>query len=105
MNRKNSQFIFCVKCKGTLILDVFDETSEINEGFFFCNNCHLKFPIISKIPILVENLSQFLTNRSSLGGLLLELSLTKVMKKFIKNTMSKIQKPENDFFPTEKRWV
>ena len=105
MNRKNSQFIFCVKCKGTLILDVFDETSEINEGFLFCNDCQLKFPIISKIPILVENLSQFLTNRSSLGGLLLELSLTAVMKEFIKNTMSKIQKSENDFFPTEKRWV
>jgi|TARA_B110000263_G_scaffold30381_1_gene22999 2-polyprenyl-3-methyl-5-hydroxy-6-metoxy-1,4-benzoquinol methylase/uncharacterized protein YbaR (Trm112 family) len=105
LNRKNSQFIFCVKCKGTLTLDVFDETFEINEGFFFCNYCHLKFPIISKIPILVENLSKFLANRSSLGGLLLELSLTKVMKEFIKNTISKIQKSENDFFPTEKRWV
>ena len=105
MNRKNSQFIFCVKCKGTLSLDVFDETSEINEGFFLCNNCHLQFPIISKIPIFVENLSQFLANRSSLGGLLFELSLTKVMKEFIKNTLSKIKKSENDFFQIEKRWT
>jgi 2-polyprenyl-3-methyl-5-hydroxy-6-metoxy-1,4-benzoquinol methylase len=88
-----------------MILDVFDETSEINEGFLFCNNCHLKFPIISKIPIMMENLSQFLTNRSSLGGLLFELSLTKVMKEFLKNTMSKTQKTENDFFQTEKRWT
>jgi hypothetical protein len=84
---------------------VFDETTEINEGFFLCNNCHLQFPIISKIPILVENLSQFLANRSSLGGLLFELSLTKVMKEFIKNNMSKIKKSENDFFQTEKRWT
>ena len=105
MNRKNSQFVFCVKCKGPLTLDVFYETSEINEGFFLCNNCHLQFPIISKIPILVENLSQFLANRSSLGGLLFELSLTKVMKEFIKNNMSKIKKSENDFFQTEKRWT
>tara|TARA_B110000014_G_scaffold248268_1_gene222508 strand:- start:40 stop:918 length:879 start_codon:yes stop_codon:yes gene_type:complete len=105
LNRKNSQFIFCVKCKGTLTLDVFDETSEINEGFFLCNNCHLQFPIISKIPIFVENLSQFLANRSSLGGLLFELSLTKVMKEFIKNTLSKIKKSENDFFQIEKRWT
>ena len=105
MNRKNSQFIFCVKCKGTLTLDVFYETSEINEGFFLCNNCHLQFPIISKIPILVENLSQFLANRSSLGGLLFELSFTKVMKEFIKNTLSKIKKSENDFFQTEKHWT
>ena len=105
MNRKNSQFIFCVKCKGTLTLDIFDETSEINEGFCICHNCHLKFPIISQIPILVENLAQFLVNRSSLGGLLFEQSLTKPMKEFIKNTMSKIQKSENDFFQTEKRWT
>ena len=94
-----------MKCKGTLTLDVFDETSEINEGFFLCNNCNLKFPIISKIPILVENLSKFLANRSSLGGLLFELSLTKTMKNFLKITMSKIQKPQNDFFQTEKRWT
>jgi 2-polyprenyl-3-methyl-5-hydroxy-6-metoxy-1,4-benzoquinol methylase len=53
----------------------------------------------------VENLSQFLANRSSLGGLLFELSLTKVMKEFIKNNMSKIKKSENDFFQTEKRWT
>ena len=105
MNRRNSQFVFCVKCKGSLTLDVLNETSEINEGFFLCNNCHLQFPIISKIPILVENLSQFLANRSSLGGLLFELSLTKVMKEFIKNKMSKIKKSENDFFQTEKRWT
>ena len=70
-----------------------------------CNNCHLQFPIISKIPIFVENLSQFLANRSSLGGLLFELSLTKVMKEFIKNTLSKIKKSENDFFQIEKRWT
>ena len=94
-----------MKCKGTLTLDVFDETSEINEGFFLCNNCNLKFPIISKIPILVENLSKFLANRTSLEGLLFELSLTKTMKNFLKITMSKIQKPQNDFFQTEKRWT
>ena len=70
-----------------------------------CNRCHLKFPIISKIPILVENLSQFLTNRSSLGGLFLQQSCTKIMKTFIKNIMSKIQKSGNDSFQTEKRWT
>jgi len=105
LNRKNSQFVFCVKCNGILTLDVFDETSEINEGFFICNNCHLKFPIIAKIPILIENLSHFLANRSSLGGLLIDLSLTKLMKEFIKNILSKIKKSENDFFQTEKRWT
>ena len=105
MNEKNSHFIFCVKCKGDLSLEILDKTSEINEGFFFCKNCQLKFPIISKIPILIVNLSEFLRNRSSLGGLLFELSSTNTMKKFIKNTLSKIKKSENDFFITEKRWT
>ena len=94
-----------MKCKRKLDLEILHKTSEINEGFLNCENCHLKFPIISKIPILIENLSNFLGNRSSLSGFLLELSLTKPMKKFIKSTMSKIQKSENDFFQTEKRWT
>ena len=58
-----------------------------------------------KIPIMMENLSQFLRNRSSLGGFLVQSSLTKSMKEFIKQNMSKIQKPSNDFFQTEKRWT
>ena len=105
MNEKNSHFISCVKCKGNLSIEILDELSEINEGFFFCKKCQLKFPIISKIPLLIENLSEFLKNRSSLGGLLFELSLTNTMKKFIKNTLSKIEKSENDLFPIEKRWT
>ena len=105
LNEKNSHFIFCVKCKGDLSLEILDKTSEINEGFFFCRKCQLQFPIISKIPILIVNLSEFLKNRSSLVGLLFELSTTNTMKKFIKNTLSKIKKSENDFFITEKRWT
>jgi len=79
--------------------------SEINEGFFFCKKCQLTFPIISKIPILIVNLSEFLRNRPSLGGLLFKLSTTDIMKKFIKNTLLKIKKSDNDFFITEKRWT
>ena len=105
MDQKKFQFIFCVKCKGKLDLQILDETSEINEGFLYCKKCHLTFPIISKIPIMLENLSQFLKNRSSLGGLLTKLSLTKSMKIFIKHSMSKLQKPHDDFFYTEKRWT
>ena len=105
MHQKNFQFIFCVKCKGKLNLEVLDKTSEINEGFLNCKKCHLKFPIILKIPIMMENLSQFLGNHSSLGGFLLKSSLTKIMKQFIKQNISKIKKPNNDFFYTEKRWT
>ena len=105
MNEKNSHFIFCAKCKGNLSLKILEMTSEINEGFFICTKCQLKFPIISKIPILIVNLSEFLKNRPSLGGFLFELSSTETMKRFIKNVLSKIKKSENDFFITERRWT
>jgi len=105
MNKTNLQFILCVKCKRKLDLKILSETSEITEGFLNCKNCYLKFPIISKIPIMIENLPVFLGNRSSLGGFLLNSSLTKSMKQFIKQTMEKIQKTNTDFYQTEKRWT
>ena len=105
MHKENSQLLFCVKCKATLDLEILNEVSEITEGFLYCKKCHLKFPIISKIPIMLENLPQFLENRSSLGGFLLKSSLTKNMKQFIKQIMSQIKKSNTDFFDTEKRWT
>ena len=54
---------------------------------------------------MMKDLSQFLRIRSSLGGFLLKSCITKSMKDFLKHTMSKIQKPENDYFQTEKRWT
>ena len=105
MNQKSLKFILCVKCKRHLSLEILDKTYEINEGFLFCNNCKLSFPIISKIPILIENLSQFLKNRPSLGGLFIKSSSTKNMKNFIKNHLSQIPKSSNDFFQIEKRWT
>ena len=105
MQKENFQLLFCVKCKGMLDLEILNEASEITEGFLTCKKCHLKFPIISKIPIMLENLPQFLENRSSLGGFLLKSSLTKNMKQFIKQIMSQIKKSNTDFFETEKRWT
>ena len=97
MNKKISKFIFCVKCKGKLSLEILDEQeSMVKEGFFSCRKCHLKYPIISKIPILIEDLTQFFTNRPFLGKWLIKLSLTNIMKKFIKNKISITSKPEFD---------
>jgi len=105
MNPENSQFLFCIKCNATLDLEILDESSEINEGLLYCKKCKLKFPIISKIPLMLENLPQFLQNRPSLGGFLLKSAVTQSMKQFIKQNMSKIKKNKNDFFLTEKRWT
>lgn len=105
MNQENLKFLFCVKCKDTLDLEILNESSEINEGFLYCKNCRLKFPIILKIPLLLENLSGFIENRSSLGGFLIKSSSTRIMKQFLTKIMSKNKKNDNDFFQTEKRWT
>jgi len=97
MNQKNSQFLFCIKCNGKLDLEILNESSEINEGFLYCKKCKLKFPIISKIPLMLENIRQFIENRPSLGGLLLKLTVTPSMKQFIKQIMSQIKKNNDDF--------
>ena len=104
MNKKNSQYVFCTKCNGNLELEILDETTEINEGFFICKICHLKFPIISKIPILIQNLNQFLEHRPSLGGVFLEHASSEKMLKFIKKILSKTKKIKNDLAYNEKRW-
>tara|TARA_B100000029_G_scaffold415687_1_gene419597 strand:- start:34 stop:912 length:879 start_codon:yes stop_codon:yes gene_type:complete len=105
MNQENSKFLFCVKCKDVLDLEILNASSEINEGFLYCKNCKFKFPIISKIPIILENLPGFIENRPSLGGFLLKSSVTRTMKQYITQIMSKNKKNNNDFFQTEKRWT
>ena len=106
MNRNNSQFIFCIKCKGKLSLEILDEReSVIKEGFFSCSKCNSKYPIISKIPILVEDLTQFFTNRPFLGKWLIKSSLTNTMKKFIKKNIPIIPKSEFDLSANEAFWT
>ena len=106
MNKEYSQFIFCIKCKGKLSLEILDEQEfVIKEGFFVCHNCNLKFPIISKIPILVEDLTHFLANRPFLGKWLIKLSLTYTMKQFIKNKISIMPKLESDLSAKEAFWA
>jgi len=106
LNQENSQFIFCVKCKGKLSLEILDEReSVIKEGFFFCSNCNLNYPIISKIPILVEDLTHFFTNRPFLGKWLIKSSLTKTMKTFIKNKIPIISKSTFDLSAKEAFWA
>jgi len=106
LNRNNSQFLFCIKCKGKLSLEILDEReSVIKEGFFSCSKCNSKYPIISKIPILVEDLTQFFTNRPFLGKWLIKSSLTNTMKKFIKKNIPIIPKSEFDLSANEAFWT
>lgn len=104
MHEKNINFLRCVKCSDKIYLEILRASSEVNEGFLICNNCKTIFPIIHKIPIIVENFVSYIGNRSSLGGKLYDLSDTLPMKRFIKNSLSKIKKSNDDYSLIEKRW-
>ena len=87
-------------------MEILDEReSVIKEGFFSCSKCNLKYPIISKIPILIDDLTQFFTNRPFLGKWLIKSSLTNTMKKFMKNKIPIISKSEFDLSAKDAFWT
>ncbi len=104
MQEFSLKYIRCVRCKGKLELEVLQQAQEINEGFLHCKICRLKYPIISKIPILRSDFVSYLSNRSKLGGKLYLKANHKTMKSFMKKSLSKIKKLE-DKTEIEKRWA
>lgn len=104
MQEFSLKYIRCVRCSGKLELDVLNQTLEINEGFLHCKICKLKYPIISKIPILRSDFVSYLSNRSKLGGKLYLNANHKTMKSFMKKSLSKIKKLD-DKTGIEERWT
>ena len=104
MHEKNLDVLRCVKCSGKICLEILKISSEVDEGFLTCVSCKTVFPIIHKIPIITNDFTIYLRHRISLGGKLHDLSITPIMKEFIKNSLSKIGKPNDDHSLVEKRW-
>ena len=104
MHEKNLNALRCVKCNDKIYLDILKISSEVDEGFLTCVNCKTVFPIIHKIPIITTDFIAYIRHRISLGGKLHDLSLTPIMKEFIKNSLSKVGKPDDDYSLVEKRW-
>lgn len=98
------KYIRCVCCKDKLELQVLNEQNEINEGFLYCKNCKLTFPIIYKIPILRRDFVSYLSNRPKLGGKLFLKANNMEMKSFVKKSLSKMKKLE-DRTGIEERWT
>ena len=104
MHNFSVKYLRCVCCKGNLELEVLQEHCEIDEGFFYCKNCNLTFPIISKIPVLWNDFASYISNRARLGGLLYMSANHKKMKAFLKKSLSKVKKSE-DRTVLEERWT
>jgi uncharacterized protein YbaR (Trm112 family) len=104
LKKNSSKLLQCVNCSGKIKTEILDESSEIIEGFLVCTSCKGKFPIINGIPIMMKSFTTYLQSRTSLGGILLSLSKSQMMKNFIKSTLSKLKKSSNDLAIIEKRW-
>ena len=105
MKNSSISYLRCVRCAQKLQLEILNEDKEIDEGFLFCKKCKLTFPIIQKIPILWDNFEDYIKNRTKLGGELIISTKTKTMKSFLKNSLSKSKKPNEDKSKLEKRWT
>jgi len=97
-------YLFCVRCYSKLEPQALIEDGQIDEGFLHCSKCIIDFPIISKIPILWNDFTGYLSNRPSLGGELFLSAKTDKMKSFIKKTLGAIRKNPSDVAVIEKRW-
>jgi len=104
MHESSVEFLRCVRCGSRLELEVFTHDLEIEEGIFECQKCKLTFPIIEKIPILWDDFSGYLSSRKILGGKLYRLSNTGKMKNFLKYSLSKTKKTNEDRTILEEKW-
>jgi 2-polyprenyl-3-methyl-5-hydroxy-6-metoxy-1,4-benzoquinol methylase len=86
-------------------VEILREGAQIEEGFLFCPECKMYFPIINEIPILWNDFANYLSNRPRLGGQLLIGAKTAKMHAFVKQTLSKIRKNPFDQSIVEKRWA
>jgi uncharacterized protein YbaR (Trm112 family)/2-polyprenyl-3-methyl-5-hydroxy-6-metoxy-1,4-benzoquinol methylase len=88
-----------------LKLEAFEKKSEVIEGLLRCVRCDTVYPIILSIPILVEDLSMFLSIRAKLGGYFLLHAKNKKIKSLIKKSLNDIKKIGDDTTDLEKNWV
>lgn len=104
MLESSLEFFRCVRCGSKLELDVFKLDKEIEEGILECKKCNLIFPILQKIPILWDDFTEYLSNHKVLSGILYKSVTSENLRRFVKSSLSKIDKFNNDLTATEKRW-
>jgi Methyltransferase domain len=68
-------------------------------------DCNNKYPVISSIPFLVEDLSSYFSIRTQLGGYLLLTVKNQKIKSLIKKSLHDIKHVGDDTTNLEKNWV
>ncbi len=104
MHEFSLNYLRCVRCGSKLEMDIFSKDKEIVEGILECKNCKLQFPIINKIPIIWDDFSKYLSSRFVLGGKMYRHVSHEKMKKFLKESLTKAKKDEDDRTALEEKW-
>lgn len=94
-----------MNCKSKLTLQAFNRADEVDEGFLQCLRCKKKYPIISSVPLLMNDLSSYLSIRTALGGELMLRTKNDQVKSFVKENLRKLKNVKNDTTKLEKNWV
>lgn len=105
MHESSLQYLRCVKCGHKLDLEIFEKENEVVEGILFCVHCTAKYPIISSIPFLLEDISSYFSIRSKLGGYLLLQAKNPKIKSLIRTSLQEITHIGEDTTDLEKNWV
>lgn len=105
MKKFSISYLRCVNCNSELELKVYEESSEVIEGLLTCLNCGIRYPIISRVPILWPDLSSYLSNRPQLGGELLVRTKNTLLKSFLKDSLKSMNTNNSDALQIERRWV
>jgi SAM-dependent methyltransferase/uncharacterized protein YbaR (Trm112 family) len=81
--------------KRNLELDVLEarDVNECAEGFIKCKECDHFYPIIDGVPLLLENVADYVSSRPSLLGKWILSSKTSSMKEYLKEISTSITKP------------
>ncbi len=98
-------YLRCVKCGHRLNLEIFEKKSEVDEGILSCVHCTSKYPIISSIPFLLEDLTSYFSIRAKLGGYLLLHAKNQKIKSLIKKSLQEIKHVGEDTTDLEKNWT
>lgn len=100
-----TKYLRCVDCNSELTIEPIFYTDETEEGFLNCTSCNSRYPIISKVPLLLKDLPSYFSIRMSLGGQLLLMAKSEQLRNYVKDVLKKVKHTWDDTADLDKRWV
>ena len=99
-----AKYLNCIHCKSDLSIESLISGDELQEGFLNCIKCSHAYPVISSVPLMLDNFSSYLSIRMTLGGQLMLMAKSQKMKSFVKAALRKISRTSKDTSNLERNW-